>query len=280
MKAKKEANWYDKIFKENIEAVTPALVKKVLGIHVAQTEKLQTDLPRTLERRPDELLRVTDQAGHIFVLQLEFQLADESRMADRMLEYYALLRRRYQLPIRQYVFFLADVQPQMTTRIEEEKLSFGFDLIWLAQVDYSVFLSSSRPDEVVFAVLGNFGHDSPQTAATRIVERLSETSGGALNLGKYLEQLRVLANLRQLKPFVTQIMESISKYIKPEEDFLFKQGVEQGVEKGLEKGIELEKREVIIRLLNKQTFTNEQIAEIAAAPVWLVESIRREIAAG
>jgi len=107
MKAKKEANWYDKIFKENIEAVTPALVEKVLGIQVAYSEKIQTDLVRTLERKPDELIRITDQVGNTFLLQLEFQLADDDQMADRMHEYYAILRRKYKLPVRQYVVFLS-----------------------------------------------------------------------------------------------------------------------------------------------------------------------------
>lgn len=32
MKSKKQANQYDKIFKENIEAVIPSLMKNILGI--------------------------------------------------------------------------------------------------------------------------------------------------------------------------------------------------------------------------------------------------------
>jgi hypothetical protein len=85
MKAKNEANRYDKIFKENIEAVTPALVEKVLRIQVAKAEKIQTDLPKTLERKPDQLLRITDTSGDTFLLHLEFQVVDDPNMVDRML---------------------------------------------------------------------------------------------------------------------------------------------------------------------------------------------------
>lgn len=71
MKAKQEANRYDKIFKENLEAVTLALVEKVLGIAVASYQKLPLELQRTLERKPDQLLRITDQQGQTFLLHLE-----------------------------------------------------------------------------------------------------------------------------------------------------------------------------------------------------------------
>jgi len=153
----------------------------------------------------------------------------------------------------------------MATQINEERLTFSFELIWLANVDYNIFLSSAQPDEIVFAVLGNFGIDNSQTAATRIIERLSQTSAAKPELERYLQQLRILANLRKLKPLIEQLMESITKYIKPEDDFLYKKGVEH------------EKHSVVIRLLNKETFTDEQIAQIAAVPPAMVAQTRKEI---
>jgi len=71
MKARQEANRYDKIFKENLDSVTLGLVEKVLGIAVATYEKMPTELQRTLERKPDQLLKITDQQDHTFLLQLE-----------------------------------------------------------------------------------------------------------------------------------------------------------------------------------------------------------------
>ncbi len=53
MKSKHEANWYDKIFQENLEAVTMALIEKVLGIAVAQAKKIEAYLPKAIERKPD-----------------------------------------------------------------------------------------------------------------------------------------------------------------------------------------------------------------------------------
>ncbi|GAB3997461.1 hypothetical protein GCM10028807_42740 [Spirosoma daeguense] len=76
----KQTNQYDKIFKENIEAVIPGLIKNVLGIIVIAVEEVPDDIQHTKERKPDVLKKITNQQGNTFILQLEFQVADESEM--------------------------------------------------------------------------------------------------------------------------------------------------------------------------------------------------------
>ena len=88
---KNQANQYDKIFKENIEAVIPSLMQNVLGITAVFMEELPDDVQHTKERKPDVLKKVTDNLGNTFVLQIEFQVANETTMVYRMLEYYAVL---------------------------------------------------------------------------------------------------------------------------------------------------------------------------------------------
>ncbi len=268
MKAKNEANRYDKIFKENLESVTLALIEKVLQIPIGTCEKMPLELQRTLERKPDQLLKITDQAGYVYLLHLEFQLVDEPAMVDRMHEYRALLRRKFSLPIRQFVLFLSDAVPTMLTRIEEENLSFSFHLVRLSQVNYQLFLSSEKGDEVVFAVLGNFGSTPPGQAADRIIQRLNQTSTTRLELEKHLEQLRILANLRKLNPFIAQIMDSITQYIKPEEDYFFKKGVEQN------------KRDTILKFLRDGVLTTKQLAAYFEVDETYVEQLREEFSEG
>jgi predicted transposase/invertase (TIGR01784 family) len=268
----KESNRYDKIFKENIEAVTMVLVEKVLGIQVRDSERLPYELPVTLERKPDQLLKITDHNNETFILHLEFQVADEKEMAERMLEYWVLLHRKYKLPIRQYVFYLSEGTPKMATQLKADNVQYHFDLISIAQVDHQKFLSSNKPEEIIFAVLGNIGDEKPEKVALEVVTQLQRFSPNQLTFQKHLQQLRILINLRKLKPFITSIMESITQYIKPEDDYFYKKGIEEGVEKGVEK----DKQEVIIRLLRKTSFSNEQIAEIVNVPVDLVERIKKE----
>jgi hypothetical protein len=136
----KESNLYDKIFKENIEAVTMVLVEKVLGIQMRDSVRLPDELPVTLERKPDQLLKITDRDNKTFILHLEFQVADEKDMVDRMLEYWVLVHRKYKLPIRQYVFYLSERTPKMATQLKADNVQYHFPLIPMAQVDYQKFL--------------------------------------------------------------------------------------------------------------------------------------------
>jgi predicted transposase/invertase (TIGR01784 family) len=277
MKSKKEANQYDKIFKENLESVTMALIEKVLHIQVAHYEKMPLELQRTLERKPDQLLKITDTQGNTFLLQLEFQLIDEPDMVYRMLEYRAILMRKYKLEVRQYVLFLSDAVPAMPTRIEQPNLSFGFELVQLSQVDYELFLSSDKADEVVFAVLGNFGTADPQQAASRILDRLTRTSPDALELNRHLQQLWILANLRKLSPFIEQIMESITKYFKEEDDYFFKKGEQIGKQEGLLEGKQKGKQEAILKFLKDGILTTKQLASYFDVTEAFVENLRNQL---
>ncbi len=69
----KQASQYDKILKENLEAIIPGLMENVLGITVVESEELPDDVQHTKERKPDVLKKITDAQGNTFVLQIEFQ---------------------------------------------------------------------------------------------------------------------------------------------------------------------------------------------------------------
>lgn len=53
-----QANQYDKICRENLEAVIPSLIKDLLGIQVAYSEELPDDIQHTKERKPDALKKL------------------------------------------------------------------------------------------------------------------------------------------------------------------------------------------------------------------------------
>jgi len=83
----RQSNQYDKIFKENIEAVISSIMENLLDITAISMEELPDDIQHTKERKPDILKKVTDNKGNIFVLQIEFQVADEVEMVFRMADY-------------------------------------------------------------------------------------------------------------------------------------------------------------------------------------------------
>ena len=266
MKEKKQAHQYDKIVKENIEAVIPSLMQNVLGLTAVFMEELPDDVQFTKERKPDVLKKVTDNQGNTFVLQIEFQVANESEMVYRMLEYYAMLSRKYKLPVQQYVIFLGKGKLKMDSILQSSYLSFKYNIIEMKAIDYKLFLKSDQPEEIVLAILGNFDKEVTESALKRIIDRLEETTSGNLMLKRYFKQLRILAQLRKLEHKLKEIvMDSIAKYIDEEKDVAFLVGQEKAETK------------FVTNLLEKLSLTTEQIADIAGVSVDFVKRVKQKL---
>ena len=93
-------------------------MQNVLEITAVSMEELPDDIQHTKERKPDVLKKVTDTKGDIFVLQIEFQVANDDEMVHRMLDYKAMLFRKYRIPIRQYVIFLGKGKVSMESSLQ------------------------------------------------------------------------------------------------------------------------------------------------------------------
>jgi hypothetical protein len=59
---------YDKIFREVLRDIFPAVAQRVLGIPAGQYQPLPADLQYTSERAADQVWLVTPEAGEPFVL--------------------------------------------------------------------------------------------------------------------------------------------------------------------------------------------------------------------
>lgn len=283
--SKKQSSQYDKIFKENIEAVIPGLMRKVLGITAVSSEELPDDLQHTKERKPDVLKKITDSEGNIFVLQIEFQLADEAEMVYRMAEYYVMLARKYRISVRQFVIFIGKDAPKMPTEFVGERMNFNFPLIAFAELDYHIFTNSDKPEEIVLGILANFKQDGPEMAIKQIAQRLKETAEGDFALRRYFQQLRILAQLRNIEEDLKDtVMEGLNKYVSMERDAFYMIGIERGEERGEkrgeERGEEKAEERFVRNLLAKLTFSTEQIADLAGVSTEFVEKIQHKIASG
>lgn len=261
-----QSSQYDKIFKENLEAVISSIMQNILEITAVSVEELPDDIQHTKERKPDVLKKVTDNQGDTFVLQIEFQVANDDEMVHRMLDYKAMLIRKYRLPIYQYVIFLGKGQPKMETHLADVGLTFEYNLLAINSVDYKIFLKSNRPEEIVLSVLANFGQETSENALKDIISRLEETTSGDLALKRYFRQLRILAQLRKLEQKLKNIvMDSIAKYIDEKRDVAFLIGQEKTEER------------IVRNLLSKMSLTLEQIADIAGVTVDFVKSVQRQL---
>ena len=234
----KQVNQYDKILKENLEGAIPGLIKDLLCIDAVSVEEIPDDIQHTKERKPDVLKKVIDDSGEKFVLHIEFQLKDEAKMIFRMAEYWVMLYRKYNIPVRQYVIYIGTGIPDMADHIHSGRIFFHYALIALSTVDYRLLLCSDKPEEKMLAILANFGNKTTGSVIKDIVTQIIETATGDLERNRFLQQLRILAQLRNLGSENLKIMDSIANYISEEKDILYRRGEIKGMEKGMEKGIE------------------------------------------
>lgn len=256
--AKLQGNQYDKIFKENIEAVIPGLMLNILGINAVKSEELSDSVQHTKERKPDVLRKITDQEDNIFVIHIEFQVVDEPIMVYRMAEYHIMLLRKYDLPILQYVIFLGTSKARMPVSIETKLLKYRFPIISFAELDYRIFLDSARPEEVILGILADF-HD--EDAVSKIIQRVVETSYSEFAMKKYFLQLRILAQLRNLHIEIEKNMESITTFFDEEKDIFVIRA----------------KRKIVENLLIKTDHSTEQIADIAGVSLDFVMQIKDKL---
>ncbi|WP_256009591.1 hypothetical protein [Desertivirga xinjiangensis] len=256
----RQSGQYDKIFRENLEVTLPIIIQEVLGIDVASSEELPDDIQHTKERKPDGLKKITTSSGETFVLHIEFQLVNDYEMIYRMLEYRAMLMRRYKLPVKQYVIFLGEERPQMATSINDDCLKYSYPLLMISEMNYRLFLNSVNPEVKMLALLADLKNKDPYSIVKEVVTGIQEHTKGDLTESRYFNQLRIFVKLRSsIQPQFEKVMQSVSLFFKEEEDFLYKKGAEKERAKAEAKMHE-EKRN-IARQLKKIDVSVEDIAK-------------------
>ena len=278
---------YDKIFREVLKEVFPAVAQKVLGIPEGDYQPLPVDLQYTSERGADQVWEVTLPGGDPFVLHCEFQTGNDKQMLPRMLLYHALLYCQQKKPVQQYVVYVGKEPAQMARHLQSGGLSFHYGLIDLKSFPYQSFLASGRSAEVLFAILGDFGGEPEALVAEKIIAKLGELAKGELELGQRTLQLVRLAVLRNLGTTVLNAAQKMALNIDIKEDALYVLGQEAGEQKGLEKGLQkgLEKRkeegkeETALDML-REDFAEEVVARITKLPAARIAQLRQQLEAG
>lgn len=216
---------YDKIIRENFKELLPAIIRKVIQLDAKDIQVLPTDMPVTLERRPDFVVRakLEDEIDPA-LLHIEFQSSDDPLMHLRMLEYRGFLSRKYQTPVRQYVLYMGTERSGMVTGINQYQLNFSFSLIHLTDYGYEGFVRSSTPEEVILAILADFGLSPANDVIQAILRRLGELYHLGLRIEKQLPQLEVLAKLRNLQSLTAQTISNMPITYNLQEDIRYQQG--------------------------------------------------------
>jgi hypothetical protein len=267
------ANDYDKIFKENIAALFLPLSEKYLGIKITRSEELKDKLQTTIEKEPDFLRIVETDTEERFILHLEFQSADEDGMIYRMQEYYGILRKKYKLPVKQFVVYLGQRASSMQTRLAPEEVFTGFTLKSLREYDHQSLLSSDVPEEIILAILTDFEGNKAEDVLKSILLKLQAVSEQEITLRKYIRQLAMLARLRNLVQETQNQVKNMGLTYNITEDPLY----QEGLLKGEEKGQKVREKSLITEMLRDGTLTVEKIASLAKVPVDYVKQVAGEL---
>jgi predicted transposase YdaD len=236
-KKQTESRSYDKIFKENIEPMFELLVVKELDLDIESSEELKDKLQTTLEREADFLRKIYPKHGSPYILHVEFQTKNESNMIYRLQEYHAIIQKKYKLPVRQFVIFLGKGKMTMRSEPKKEEVYKGFTVVNLAQKAYQSYIDSDIPEQVILALLADFGQEKDEEVIDKILSRLVQLKTDEVLLSKYINQLFVLARLRgNLDVALSKQINNMALTIDIEQSILFKKGLEKGIEKGIEKG--------------------------------------------
>ena len=271
-----QANQYDKIFRENMEAALPGIIAHVIGLEIVHSEEIPDDIQHTKERKPDLLKKVTDSSGKVFILHIEYQVKNEKEMVFRMAEYHIMLLRKYLLPVEQFVLFMGAGKASMATKINEHRHKFSYRLITLSEINYKIFLNSDKSEEKILAILANFGNDSEDLALQNIIKGVQAGTHGDFVESRYFEQLRILAQLRKLDVKFIEVMETITKFFKEEKDPLFRRGEAIGEARGDARGEargDAKSRIEIAGEMKKEGFPIEQIAKFTKLSLEEIEKL-------
>ena len=197
------------------------------------------------------------------ILHLEFQTRPDAAIAERMLEYWIRLHRRFRRPIRQVVIHLKPTASPLA-RIEElviDTTRHRFTSLRLWELEAAPLLAD--PALLPLAVLTRPGEGPPEQMLSQVRQRLQAipdpdqrrriTSGCQLLAGLTFPQdaiQRFLAMSILEDSSVYQFI--VSKGLAEGRELGLQQGLEEGLEQGLEKGLKQGRQEEALTLLQRQ----------------------------
>jgi len=221
-KKSKKGNTYDKILKENFRELVVPLVFRQEGIDPVSSEPLPEEINSTINRKIDFLMRILEKNGSESIVHIEFQTRMPRAMVYRVVEYHGLLLAKYKLPIRHFVVYLGKYRTKAPTELPKALQFSGFKLIALNQIPFDDLIKSKIPEEIILAIFAHYPNQDPERVARIILYRLKEVCKDEASLRKFITQLTLLSQLRNLDGYVKQIANSMPITIDLRENALVK----------------------------------------------------------
>lgn len=253
------ANEYDKILRESFRCPKHNLLKQLLRVEAISIRPLPPKVQQTiLEREADTVLEIVPFSGEPYVLHIEWQSWNDSKMAFRMARYGLLLDDCYDRRVMGVVIYVGERPMTMKDSFHSFGHHYTCPMIDIRDVSPEVFLSSEDPGEVVLAILA--GREGKQEVIRQILHKLRILTAGDATL--YSEKVKHLELISQLRGLDLQ-----KQLIKEEEDMPITIDIRKDLR--YQQGLAEAKKEDAIKMLEKgisismvQEITGLSMAEI------------------
>ena len=199
-------------------------------------------------------------------------------MLSRMAEYHGLFYRKYNLPIRHVVIYLGKRKATMKNTLVEAEIFRGFETINIYDFDTSEFLSSQIPSVIMLALLTNFKEERKEAILRLILKNIKQHVKHERDIKKYIEQLLILARIRNLEKITGKIIDDMPITYDIEKDGFYIQGIQKGREEGRieEEQRSFERMLLAIKCLQEGK-TLAETAEITEMTLAQVKMIKKQI---
>ncbi|MDQ7031385.1 MAG: hypothetical protein Q9M37_01510 [Desulfonauticus sp.] len=231
-------------------------------------ELLDSALPEVKDKRADLIVLLEDRT----IFHLELQSQNDFNMPYRMLEYFLLIRDKYDTEnIEQMCLYVGDGDMRMSNCLEIGRLSFEFELKDIRDIDCSYLIDSEEICDKILSVLCCI-EDEERYISTLISDilRLKEKERKdaikqVLSLSRYRPKIneRLILRIREEVMPIT---------IELKNDPYFKQGLQQGIQQGIQQGVQKGKIEVAKNLIG--TLDDEKIAKITGLDIEIIKKLR------
>jgi len=221
------------------------------------TNILDNTFPVIKERKADFVVELED--GSIF--HLELQTYPDKNMPLRMLEYRVLLMQKYpNREIRQMVLYVGDGAPKMESSINDNNLSFSYELRDIKELSCKELMESPQMEDKILAVLCNV--ENPERYFNDLFQELLKLP--EKERGDFIRKLLTALHYRpKLKIVLKRILEERKMPLTITEEMIkqdpfFQEGLERGIKEG-----KLEaKKEDILNLYKELNLPPEKIAKV------------------
>jgi predicted transposase/invertase (TIGR01784 family) len=254
----------DIVTKEIIKEIGQDIALYILGIDIdGEVELVDKEWTRIEKRESDIVFKYEKKIVHI-----EIQNDNHPMMEFRMLRYLSDILFEYKgYEVSQHLIYIGQKKCRMKKRIEQNKLSYSYDIIDVRDISCEELLYHEHPSAVALSILCDFKGKDRQMVVNTILKRIRKlTKEDDREYQNYLEKVTILSTNRDLEENVKEGAKMLAVDI---EKIPFYQ---DGLKKGLEKGVQL----VAVQML-KLNIDVEIIRKSTGLSIVQIEELRREV---